>query len=436
MEVEQYKYQFINVNIPPRMSKTTLAINFVARGLGMNPKAEYFYITASDELRKLFSIDIRDIVNSELFYLLYGVKLKRDQQARNLWRTEAGGGLKTATIKGQITGFGAGQMVKEIGPDGKRKFEGALIFDDIDKIMDVEKQTMNAEDTHNIVFNTCFSRFNSEDTPLWNIQQRAGEEDTTEALIEHYKNVDQDKICNVVLPVLIDGKPLWPNKMSMTKIEEIKTSPRTAHVFETQYMQNPTSPNDKPFHKSKLKYFKKSELYRILKNSEASLGYIDVKDEGTDYYCHVHGHIIGNTVYITDVIHNQLTTEVTVPKSIELINKDLPAYTCVETNNMGSMVFKDIREHTEMTILGIYNQANKETRIVIQENVIVNNFRFLEDPDMNSEYASYMGKLTKYEYQKNKIDDAPDATAGLGQLLQTRFRHLFTREKAEDKEKD
>lgn len=425
--VENYDHQFLNINIPPRHSKTELAINFIARGLGLNPRANYLYITASDELRAESSTRIRDIVSSELFYLLYGVRLKKDQKARNVWRTESGGGMKTATIFGQITGFGAGQMVKEFDDDGKRLFGGAIVLDDIDKIIDAEKGTANNEKTHSVIFNTILSRVNSEDTPLINIQQRAGEDDSTSVLLKHYNDSDPDRLNHINLPIVIDGQPLWADQVSIEKIESLRTSPYTAHVFETQYMQNPTSPNHKPFHKSKLKWFKRSELPQIINNSEAVLGYIDVKDEGKDFYCHIQGRLIGDLFYVTNIIHNQLNTEATVPASINMINESKADCTCVETNSMGAMVFKDIKNGTDEMVLGISNQANKITRIVNAEHLITNHFRFIEDYDLNSDYATYIDRLCKYEYKRNSVDDAPDATAGVAQLIKTRYGHLFER---------
>ena len=110
-KVENYELDILNINIPPRFSKTLLcAVNFIARGVGQNPLSNWLYITASDELRSQTSIEIRDIIVSPLFKALYGTELKKDQNGKNLWRTKEGGGLKTATIFGQITGFGAGIM--------------------------------------------------------------------------------------------------------------------------------------------------------------------------------------------------------------------------------------------------------------------------------------------------------------------------------------
>lgn len=450
--VFNYDTRFLNINIPPRHSKTELILNAIARSLGQNPKGNNLYITASDELRSEVSIRIRDIVSSPLFKALYGVTLKKDQQSKNVWRTNAGGGLKTATIFGQITGFGAGQMKAIGGPNDPikellyiqekhqqdiiahvdelfdRPFEGGIYLDDIDKILDAETTNANSKKTHAVIFNTILSRVNSMDTPLVNIQQRAGEEDATAVLLEHYGRMkDQSKIVNLVMPVINpDGTPLWEAKMDLEEIEFTKNSPFTAHVFETQYMQNPTSPKGKPFHKSKLKYFYKSELEWIRENSEGCISYVDSKDEGEDYYSHPLGHIIGDTLYITNVVHNQFNTDVTIPKSVSMMKENRCQHTMVESNNMGGMVFKWLKKKVKGSVRPIANTTNKETRIATFEAGIIKHMRFMKDYEPHSEYASFMDKFTKFEYGKTGgVDDAPDSAAGLQQFFMLKYRHLF-----------
>jgi predicted phage terminase large subunit-like protein len=240
-DIGTYKYELLNINIPPRMSKTELAINFIARALGKNPTANFLYITASDELRSEVSVRIRDIITHPYFVAMYGVELKKDQNSKNLWKTTQGGGLKTATILGQITGFGAGQFT-EINElvDYIREFEGCIVLDDINKINASDVLGAENDKVTSILFNTVLSRKNSDDTPIINIQQRAGIEDATAKLIQHYESTDSvHKVKNLVFPVLIDGKSLWENKMPLSKIYELRDSPYTQRTFETQYMQNP-----------------------------------------------------------------------------------------------------------------------------------------------------------------------------------------------------
>lgn len=243
-KVGTYKHELLNINIPPRFSKTEIVLNFIARSLGKNPTANFLYITASDELRSEVSVRIRDIITHPKFKFMYGVELKKDQNAKNLWKTQNGGGLKTATILGQITGFGAGQMtdISTYLNDLIRDFEGCICLDDINKVEDSESMNAISEKVNRVLFNTVFSRKNSDDTPIINIQQRVGQQDATAMLVKHYEETNNShKVNNLVFPVIRNGKSLWENKMPMSKIIELRDSPFTKRTFQAQYMQNPVA---------------------------------------------------------------------------------------------------------------------------------------------------------------------------------------------------
>jgi len=270
-EASQYKYEFLNINIPPRHSKTELVgINWPAWSLAKNAKANFLYITASDELRSETSIRIRDIIQHPLYFRLYGVKIRRDQSGKNLWKTNEGGGLKTATIFGQITGFGAGRLVDKDLVDYIELFEGAIILDDINKIEDVKDDLKKNKKTLSTIFTTILSRKNNEETPIVNIQQRAGHNDATKVLLQHYAD-QPDKVKNIVMPVLKNGKPLWPKKLSLEKINQLKTSPFTKMIFYSQYMQDPKQEEGGKFRRE---YFKKATKADLPKNLEWKI-YVD-----------------------------------------------------------------------------------------------------------------------------------------------------------------
>lgn len=426
-KASRYETRFLNINIPPRHSKTELALNFIARGIGINPRSNWFYVTGSSALRAETSVRIRDIVNHPYFKRMYGVSLRKDMTARGLWRTEQGGGLKTATIlSNEITGFAAGVMDFDKEAEKIREFGGAFIMDDLNKMDDAEKGNANNDSVNRRLINTVPSRTNSEYTPFVNIQQRAGEDDATATMLNVFGGMfEKDKISNLVLPVIIDDKPLWKEKMSMELIMAQKKSPETAAMFSTQYMQDPQSPNERPFHKSKLKYFESDELDNILENSEGCVSFVDPKDEGKDYYCHPFGVLVSGAIYIVGVVHNQGNTNVTIPKSVQLMQKFNCVHTIVESNAMGSMVLKKVREGSSHRVDGFHSQAHKDTRIANGEFFIIEHMRFLSD-STDSEYISYMDKLSKFEYGKSGgIDDAPDATAGLASLVMMKYKSVF-----------
>lgn len=415
--VENYDLELLNINIPPRFSKTELcAVNFIARGIGMNPTGNYLYITASDELRAQTSVSIRDIVTHPFFKIMYGVELKKDQNGKNLWRTKQGGGLKTATIFGQITGFGAGIMKDTI--DEIRTFEGCIVMDDINKLDDSQVENANNEKVSRTVFNTVLSRKNSKDTPIINIQQRAGLSDITAEFMEHYGE-DNPIAEFMVMPVISDGGvPLWEWKHGVQEIEVLKKSPKTAHVFETQYMQNPLPSDGVLFSRHNMNWFKIDELREEF--IESKIGNIDVAGSGKDYYSCPIGSLIGERFFITDWIYTQLDTDYTRPATASMINQNKVNHLGLETNNMGLEFGKRLKtELNQFTNLYPKSESkNKISRIINRAEFIRKHFVFRSDVKEGSDYDKALKHLFRFQKDGSfKIDDAPDSLAGLATLI-------------------
>jgi predicted phage terminase large subunit-like protein len=411
-DVANYLTIFLNINISPRTSKTELVVNFIAQNLGKNPKGNYLYITASDDLRSETSVKIRDIITSPEYKAMYGIELKKDQNAKNLWRTEQGGGLKTATIFGQITGFGAGQMIEHNKDleEYLRDFEGCIILDDINKIADAEALTANNTKTNNTIFNTIFSRKNSKDTPIINIQQRAGIEDATSALLDYYKN--EEKVCNLVIPIIKDGVPMWEWKFPLEEIEKLRTHPDTSHMFETQYMQNPLP-------KEGL-IFPNLQLYNYEDFAEVdgiTIGYADTADKGTDDFSEPIGKIVNNKFYLRDVIFNKFSLDTNTPLCLAKIEEHKMDYLYIETNREGMGVVRDLRDKTPCTVRAFNNFENKIVRIFAQAGFIMNYFVFPRSIPNNPDYDRFLKQIQRMTHTTKKDDDAPDSVAGLANQI-------------------
>lgn len=417
--VQNYELEYLGINISPRFSKTEIAaVNLIARGLGMNPTGNYFYITASDELRSETSTRIRDIVSHPVFKRMYGVSLKADQTAKNLWRTKQGGGLKTATIFGQITGFGAGQMVDHSNDfiEQIREFEGCLVLDDIDKIDDAGEQNANNKKVLRIIGNTVLSRKNSADTPIINIQQRAGLNDSTAYFKNLYKNNPKAK--NLVFPIIINGESMWPWKMPMDKIKELAESPETRHTFETQYMQNPQP-------KEGLMFGILNE-YEELNNEEGiTIAWADTADDGTDHFAMPIGRVINKKVYIIDVIFNRKGLESNIPLMLGAIEKYNVDLLGIETNREGGLLVKVLKQQTKCPIRGYWSSGKKMTRIYAQSATIEDNFYFKANQDPESEYYQFMKQVRQLLKTSKTDDDAPDSLSGLAKFIRLKYPEIL-----------
>ena len=225
------------INIPPRYTKTELAVNFfVARGMAKNPRARFIHVSYSRDLAQVNSVTIKKIQESPEYQKYWPMACRKDSKAKGIWNTDKGGGLLATSSGGGITGFGAGLM--EPG------FSGAFIIDDPlkpdDAHSEVERSKVNKRATE-----TFASRLAHEKVPIIVIMQRLHEDDYTGFLL---KGGTGERWHHLLLPVEInsgrkypeeythgipvqhslpDG-PLWEYKHGMDKIENMrKTDPYT-----------------------------------------------------------------------------------------------------------------------------------------------------------------------------------------------------------------
>lgn len=185
------------INIAPGYTKTEQAVlNFISRGLAINPMSKYIHASYSSELATQNSIKIRETIESDEFQELWPMTLKNDTRSKRMWFTELGGGMMATASGGQITGFRAGRM--EAG------FTGAFVIDDPVKPDDaysvVKRNAIN-----NRFNNTMRSRLAIETVPMIAIMQRIHEEDLSGYLL---KGGSGDKWHHLVIPTLLSEETL------------------------------------------------------------------------------------------------------------------------------------------------------------------------------------------------------------------------------------
>lgn len=212
------------INIPPRFGKTEIAvINFIAKGLMINPKAKFIHTSYSDSLALENSNKIRDLVKSEAFQELCPIKIKSDTDSKAKWYTEDGGGVYATSSGGAITGFGAGIV-------GYEDFGGAIIIDDPLKPTDANSTQVRTA-INDRFDNTIISRCNNSNTPIIVIMQRLHEEDLSGVLLK------REGWYHINMPAIKqDGSYLWDYRAET--VEDVKKNSK--YVYLTQYQQDPT----------------------------------------------------------------------------------------------------------------------------------------------------------------------------------------------------
>jgi len=110
------------INVAPRYSKTELAvINFMAWALGKTPDAEFIHTSYSARLAASNAWQTRELVQHPAYREIFpDVALRSGCNAKDEWRTTAGGCVYAVGAGGSITGYGAGKH--------RRGFGGAIII--------------------------------------------------------------------------------------------------------------------------------------------------------------------------------------------------------------------------------------------------------------------------------------------------------------------
>ena len=226
------------INMPPRYYKTETVIKiFISWTMLINPRAKFIHLSYADKLALNNSSITKGYIQSDAFQRLVPMKMKYDEQGKQLWTNLEGGGMYSTSTGGPITGFGAG-LVPPDEPNTENPyadFSGAILIDDPNKPDDIDSDVKRTavNDRYN---NTIKSRTNHRDVPIIVIQQRLHEEDLSGFLLE---GGSEEEWTHLNLPVLDKNNiPLCPEKHTFEEIEKLRISDR--YSFSGQYMQEPS----------------------------------------------------------------------------------------------------------------------------------------------------------------------------------------------------
>jgi PBSX family phage terminase large subunit len=176
--------------------------------------------------------------------------------------------------------------------------------------------------------------------------------------------------------------------------------------------------------RSELRFMALSEIDN--NQFSGSLFACDFKIEGTDYFAALFGYTYFDDVVITDVIFNQASYQINIPRMVEIINTNQIRIGRIESNSAGVIFLNQLREGCKnCSITGIFNKTHKLTRIIMQVSTIKKRFIFLSGLDYKSEYYKFLLFLTSYQKDgKTNIDgklynfdDAPDVCAMAATML-------------------
>lgn len=373
------------INVPPGSSKTEIvAINLMARGLAINPRARFLHISYSDDLALLNSGTAKEIVQSDEFQALWPLKVADDAKSKKRWNVEVdgktAGGVYAVSLGGQITGFRAGHMTEG--------WQGAIIIDDPLKVEDAYSKTKRNAANRKLV-STVKSRKANPDTPIIVIMQRLAEEDPT-GFIKAQKVPGDWVFINI--PALIDDEYVdalpekyrdlidsetrdeqgrysyWPYKEPLPDLLELETKDR--YVFSGQYQQRP-SPLGGDIIKGQ--FFGRYTVVPPLRFRKILADTAQKTAERNDYSvfeCWGAGE--DGRIYLLDLIRGKWPAPELKRRAIAFWNKhkDVGEHASplrqllVEDKSSGTGLIQDIQASGSIPVKGIQRTTDKLTRVM------------------------------------------------------------------------
>ena len=433
------------INIAPRYGKTEVAVKaLISHGLALNPSSKFIHLSYADTLALDNSETVKDLVQSVEYQQLFPeVQIKKDSKAKDKWYTTQNGGVLARAAGGQVTGFGAGAVDDEaefnnwlvdIEQSGltdlekKIKFGGAIIIDDPVKPEDADSDTAR-EKVNSRFDSTIRNRVNSRNTPIIVIMQRLHPNDLAGYL---QRDGEQDEWEVISLPCIKeDGTALWPFKHTVDELQKMKKS--NDIVFERQYMQNPKPKAGLLFSEDDLHFYDptKTNLY------DPDFTYVptDPANEGGDDFASAASKLVGDRIYIDEVIYNTDGTDHNKPALVQLILKNRASAAGVEAVFGWKETAEQVRDELDKkNYIGDFRllrpRTNKHSRILNRAAFIKNNFYFRSDYQDFPQYAKFMRNLTSYlkiqeAGRSNKHDDAPDLCEMVAVYYEKNFAHLW-----------
>lgn len=452
------------INIAPRYGKTELAVKaFIAYGLALNPSAKFIHLSYSDSLALDNSRAAREMVSLDEYQKLFPkVKIQHGSNSTKKWYTTETGGVYATSTGGQITGFGAGQVDEtedeEIDPEfdqslqellevsriswlgEKAKFAGAIIIDDPNKVDDSDSE-LERNKVNNRYDGTISNRVNSRNTPIIIIQQRTHEDDLSGYLIRKQgvfgqKTEDgRDGIWHVLslASIKVDGTALCPQKHTIEELLALQHHNEV--VFQRQHMQNPTPTAGLLFPKAALSFYDHEEMLKFLGDPDFVYVPVDPANEGGDDFAAAPFVLIGDKIYVTEMLYNTDGTDFNEPAVVDMVRRNRVSYVGVESVFGWKETAQRIREELEEKgFEGDFRllkpRQNKHARITNRASLIRNHFVFRKDYADFPQYKKFMANLTTYlkiqePGKKNKHDDAPDLCEMAAGYFEKNFPHLF-----------
>ena len=401
--VERGEVDRLMLLCPPRHGKSELASRrFPAFALGRRPDREFISVSAGADLATDFGRDVRNIIKSEEYQSVFKTRLSEDSQAKNKWRTDAGGAYYAMGVLGTIMGRGADIL---------------MIDDPFASMMEAQSEVAR-KNVWDWYTGTAYNRLQANGAIVL-INHRMHEDDLSGRILAQ-QAAGGDRFEVVELPAISDaGDPLWPEKFPLAALERIRINGANPRYFSALYQQKPV-PDDGD-------YFKFEWLIPIAKTPPRdSLRVYGGSDyagtsAGGDYTVHaVLGLDPDGDPWLLDIWRKQAASDEWVEAFCDLVRKWKPMAWAEETgqikSGVGPFLDRRMRERKAYTAREQFpTRGDKSVRAQSFRGLIATRgLRIPADAPWRSDFESEL-----LRFPAGVHDDQVDACGLIGQLLDT-----------------
>jgi len=421
-------YNKLMIRLPPQHGKSRTLVNFTQWCLGKNNEERIITASNTDAQATDFSRYTRDgiqeikntpdqIVFSDIFP---DTKIKRGDSSVQKWALENQFfSYKGVGVRGTITGKGATLRIID---DLVKDAEQALSSDAMNKIWIWLAGTFSSRNSAEAgIVKEIFC------ATIW------GENDPQKILEE--TEGDEWYIMSMPIYDAKTDKMLCDDFMNKKEFEKLKKrmliDSYTKKIFYANYMCDIITDNENNvFPESVLKTYKTIPTEIVVENGKEvereqgwTFSVIDTADEGKDNYSQPIFQVIGNYVFLKDVIFNQDNLTLQEPQVIAKYKQHKFSKLVIETNSFGAYFKRRITTKLpQVEVFGQWNKGNKMARILSYAGIIKMYFLFPEKP--NSETERFMKQVFKLQKTSKNEDDAPDSLAIAARHLEA-YYNLF-----------
>lgn len=407
----------ININIPPRSGKTSMAKYFLAYCWAKNPKSNFIYTSFSQSLLSDIARSLVDILEHPVYKSMYDLSITQEDEEVNpvseYWAeyllnnekkkvakysnrkivSPTGGIILFSSIGASITGFGCGIRGVDV-------FSGALIIDDGNKPSDMHSEVMRNK-VITYYEETLLSRLNNPNAPIINIQQRLHLQDLTGVLLEKYKFKQLSK------SLMVDDVCQLPSQYTNDRINEIKVND---YMFKSQYQQDPIQFGGTVFKVEWWKYY--TELPQMQYTRIYGDTALKTKEHNDYSVFQLWGKGFDQNMYLIDQIRGKWESYILEQQAILFWNKCQiysPRGFKIEDKASGTGLIQNLARVHALPVEGIQVDKDKYIRAMDIQPQIQSGFIHLpQDKDFISEYIAEFSSFSPL--MTHKHDDQIDAT--------------------------